>query len=61
MVLDASALLTVLLGERGANRVETHLPSASISAVNLSKVVAFGVERGLELENVSRYRQRWQW
>jgi ribonuclease VapC len=52
VVLDSSALLAVLLQERGAERVEPHLTSAAISAVNLSEVVATGVERGLMLESV---------
>jgi ribonuclease VapC len=51
-VLDASALLAVLLEERGAEIVERHLPSAMMSAVNLSEVVASAIERGLQLENV---------
>jgi ribonuclease VapC len=51
-VLDASALLAVLLQERGSEKVEPHLTSAAISAVNLSEVVAIGLERGLMLESV---------
>jgi PIN domain nuclease of toxin-antitoxin system len=52
VVLDSSALLAVLLQERGAERVEPHLTTALISTVNLSEVVAAGVERGLLLETV---------
>jgi PIN domain nuclease of toxin-antitoxin system len=52
VVLDASALLAVLLQEPGAEMVERHLPSAMISAVNLSEVIASGVVRGLQLESV---------
>jgi ribonuclease VapC len=52
VILDSSALLAVLLEERGAERVEPHLTLALISTVNLSEVVATAVERGLMLENV---------
>jgi ribonuclease VapC len=38
-VLDASALLALLLDEPGAGRVAARLDDASISAVNLSEVV----------------------
>ena len=52
VVLDASALLAVLLQERGGEKVERYLTSAMISTVNLSEVVATAVERGLMLESV---------
>ena len=39
-VLDASALLCLLKGEQGAERVMAALPRAWISAVNLSEVYA---------------------
>ena len=39
-VLDASALLCLLKGERGAERVIASLPRAWVSAVNLSEVYA---------------------
>ena len=39
-VLDASALLCLLNGENGANRVIDALPRSSISAVNISEVYA---------------------
>jgi ribonuclease VapC len=45
-VLDASALLCVLFGEPGAERVETVLSGAQVSAVNFSEVVAKLVDRG---------------
>jgi len=44
--LDASALMCLLRGESGADRVETVLSEAVISAVNYSEVVAKIVERG---------------
>ncbi len=46
-MLDASALLALLQGEAGAERVAQLLPRASISAVNLSEVVAKLHERGM--------------
>lgn len=44
--LDASALLALLNGEAGADRVEAILDTAVISAVNYAEVVAKIVERG---------------
>ena len=52
VVLDASALMAVLLEEAGADKVEPHLMTAMISAVNVSEVAASAVERGLQLESV---------
>lgn len=46
-VLDASALLALLLGETGADRVADLLPRSSVSAPNLSEVVAKLSERGV--------------
>jgi len=46
IVLDASALLALLLGEPGAEQVATSIPQAVMSAVNLSEVVAKLVEWG---------------
>lgn len=51
-VLDASALLAVLLGEPGAARVEEFLPGAVISAVNLSEVAGKLLEKGAPAEAV---------
>ncbi|MBV9932451.1 MAG: type II toxin-antitoxin system VapC family toxin [Alphaproteobacteria bacterium] len=45
-VLDASALLAVLLGERGSDFVLDLLPGAVIGAVNLAEVVSKLQERG---------------
>lgn len=44
--LDASALIGLLRGEPGADRVEAVLSDAVISSVNYSEVVAKIVERG---------------
>ncbi len=45
-VLDASALLALMLGEPGAAQVERRLPDC-IGAVNLSEVIAKLQERGI--------------
>jgi PIN domain nuclease of toxin-antitoxin system len=54
VVLDASALLALLGGERGADVVAGALPGAVISAVNLSEVVAKLTERGMPDREVRR-------
>ncbi|HYI48533.1 MAG TPA: type II toxin-antitoxin system VapC family toxin [Allosphingosinicella sp.] len=53
-VLDASALLAVMLEERGAAKVRELLPAAIIGAVNLAEVVAKLQERGAPDENIDR-------
>jgi ribonuclease VapC len=45
-VLDASALLALMLGEPGAERIADMIPGARIGAVNLSEAVAKLQERG---------------
>ena len=52
VVLDSSALLCLLNGELGAERVVEALPSAVIGAVNLAEVVTKLRERGLSVEEV---------
>ncbi|MGR3249382.1 MAG: type II toxin-antitoxin system VapC family toxin [Paracoccus sp. (in: a-proteobacteria)] len=51
-VLDASALLCVLNGEQGSERVMQVLPAAVIGAANLAEVVSKLRERGLSVEEV---------
>lgn len=46
VVLDASAMLAVILGEPGADAVRSHLDGAVIGAVNLAEVVAKLIDRG---------------
>jgi len=53
-VLDASALLAVMLDERGAEKVREFLPSAMIGTVNLAEVVAKLQERGAPDEDIDR-------
>jgi PIN domain nuclease of toxin-antitoxin system len=52
VVLDSSALLCLLNGETGAERVADVMPSAVIGAVNLAEVVTKLHERGLSVEEV---------
>lgn len=47
-VLDASAVLAVLNGERDHNKVILLLPESIISAVNLSEVAAKLLEAGMD-------------
>lgn len=57
-VLDASALLALVHGEPGAERVLAVLDRASISAVNLAEVVARLGERGAPPTDVRRQLTR---
>ena len=52
--LDASALLAVMLEERGTEKVRDLLPGAIIGAVNLAEVVAKLQERGVPDEEIDR-------
>ena len=45
-VIDASAVLAVIKGERGAERVAEHLSDAVISHVNLAEVIGRLVRDG---------------
>jgi PIN domain nuclease of toxin-antitoxin system len=47
-VLDASALLCLLFGEPGAERVEARLTRALVSAVNYHEVLAKLTDRGVD-------------
>ena len=53
-VLGASALLAVMLEERGAEKVRDLLPGAIIGAVNLAEVVAKLQERGVPDAEIDR-------
>lgn len=46
-ILDASALLALMLGEDGAEAVHAALPHARVSTVNLSEVAAKLQQRGV--------------
>lgn len=52
VVLDATAVLALLQGERGADRVEAALHGAVIGAVNLAEVVGKLAEAGMSEEAV---------
>jgi ribonuclease VapC len=52
VVLDASAVLALLGDEPGAEAVLAALPRATISAVNLSEVVAKLAERGMPADAI---------
>ncbi len=46
-VLDASAVLAVIQQEPGAERIEAHLDTGCVSAVNLAEIVGKLQDRGL--------------
>jgi PIN domain nuclease of toxin-antitoxin system len=47
VILDASALLTILLDEHGADMVRPHMASAQMSIVNLCETYTRLIEAGL--------------
>ncbi len=51
-VLDTSALMALMLGETGSDKVEMFLEGALLSSVNLAEVGAKMLERGAGLELV---------
>lgn len=51
-VLDASALMALMLGERGGDTVKGVVRGALISTVNVSECCSRGVERGASAEEV---------
>jgi ribonuclease VapC len=46
-VLDSSAVLALLLGESGADKVRLALPGALLSTVNFAEVISKFCERGM--------------
>lgn len=52
-MLDASAVLAMILGEGGGHEVQKRLPSSQISTVNLSEVVAKLQEGGVPDEVIT--------
>ena len=46
VVLDASAVLAVILGEPGAERVVPNLPTGRLSVINYAEVLTKLIERG---------------
>jgi ribonuclease VapC len=51
-VLDASALLCALVGEKGSESVQEALADACISAVNVAEVIAKLTERGVPFDEI---------
>lgn len=54
VVLDASALLTMLRGEAGAKKVEGALAGARMSVVNMAEVASHYIHLGMLEEDVDR-------
>jgi ribonuclease VapC len=54
IVLDASAVIALLLVEPGAEIVRGYLPDVVISAVNLAEVVTKMIDRGESEERIRR-------
>lgn len=54
IVLDASAILTFLQGEKGADIVEQSLPDAAVSANNLAEVVSKLVDHGVPIDEIQQ-------
>lgn len=52
VVLDASAILALLGGERGFEKVQAVLPCAIASAVNVAEVVGKLAERGMPVAEI---------
>lgn len=52
VVLDASAVLTLLQEEPGADEVEGHLDAALMSTVNLSEVIQKAEQHGVNTEGL---------
>ena len=52
VVVDAAALMALMLGEPGAEAVATVVRGSLISAVNVSECCSRGVERGATAEDV---------
>lgn len=53
-VLDASALLAVLLDEDGAEVVGPHLRGGDVSIINVCEVLTKAVEQGGDVDHVQR-------
>lgn len=53
VVLDASALLALLLGEPGAEKVKAALDGALLCAVNLAEIVSHYAKQGAERTDIA--------
>jgi len=54
IVLDSSALLAVILKERGADKVAATFPNAVISAATLTEILSKALQRGLPTDGSYR-------
>lgn len=54
VVLDASALAALLMGEPGSDVIEAALPNAVITAVNLAEVLIVLGRRGIDVVSAER-------
>lgn len=52
VVLDASAILALLKGERGASKVAGVIADASVCAINQAEVISHFVHLGAPLDDV---------
>jgi ribonuclease VapC len=52
VVLDASAILALLKGERGASKVAGVIADASVCAINQAEVISHFVQLGAPLEDI---------
>ncbi|APX67871.1 type II toxin-antitoxin system VapC family toxin [Sphingomonas sp. LK11] len=52
VVLDASAILALLKGERGASKVASVIADASVCAINQAEVISHFVHLGAPLDDV---------
>jgi PIN domain nuclease of toxin-antitoxin system len=53
-VLDASAVVALLLGEPGSERVAGVAPSSALSTANYAEIVGYFARRGIDAEAVAR-------
>ena len=51
-VLDASALLALLLGEPGADKVRATLADSAVASVNLSEIVGYFARNGVAEKDI---------
>jgi ribonuclease VapC len=58
LVLDASALTALFRQERGADAIAEAAPTAIISSVNLSEVIARELEAGMPMETIEFHLNR---
>ncbi len=49
IVLDSSAVLAVILNEKGADRVKAAFPQSVMSAASLAEILTKAVQRGMDL------------